>query len=276
MYALRDVTGTVESIPLIASSIMSKKIAGGADALVLDVKCGHGAFMKNRRAAAALASAMISAGRRAGMRVAALITDMSQPLGTHVGNALEVSESIEILKGRTANDCSALSLELAAMMVLLGGRARDASSAGAMVRRAVESGRALEKFREMIIAQGGDHRVVDDHERLPRAPARIAVRARRAGFIKTVLAADIGTASVSLGAGRSRLDSELDHGAGIVLHKKAGDRVEKGDRLCTLHHDPDRTGRGAQEIEARALGAFVISSRKKSGPPVIIGRKGPR
>jgi pyrimidine-nucleoside phosphorylase len=235
LYALRDVTGTVESRPLIAASIMSKKMAEGIDALVLDVKTGDGAFMVAEEDSRALAEAMLTIGRGMGKKVAALITDMDQPLGRTVGNALEVAESIETLQGRGPEDLTGLSVELAAWMLSLAGTEATLEAARARVRDALSSGAGLRKFQEVIGLQGGDPRVGDDPSRLPRAPETTELRAETAGRVARIAARAVGHAAMLLGAGRETLDSRIDPGVGIVLHKKVGDPVEKGEPLATVH-----------------------------------------
>lgn len=240
LYALRDVTATVESIPLIASSVMSKKIAGGADAIVLDVKTGSGAFMKTLEEARALAEAMVSIGNRLGRRTTAVISDMSQPLGYAVGNALEVREAIETLRGRGPKDLEELCLALGGQMVMLAGKAGSAEEAEEKLREVLRSGKALEKFREWIESQGGDPFVADDPDRLPRAAFQIGVPARKGGVVAEIVADQIGLAAMMLGAGRSTKESEIDLSVGLVLHKKIGDPVEEGETLATIHANRQR------------------------------------
>jgi pyrimidine-nucleoside phosphorylase/thymidine phosphorylase len=235
LYALRDVTATVESRPLIAASIMSKKMAEGIDALVLDVKTGDGAFMKSFEDSRALAQAMVDIGRGMGKKVAALITDMDQPLGRAVGNALEITESVETLKGQGPKDLEELSIELAAWMLSLAGAAASLDAARATVRDALRSGAGLAKFREVIELQGGDPRVCDDPKHLPAARERIEIRAEAAGRIASIACRAVGTAGMLLGAGRETVDSRIDPAVGLILHKKVGDPVEKGEPLLTLH-----------------------------------------
>jgi pyrimidine-nucleoside phosphorylase len=235
LYALRDVTATVESRPLIAASIMSKKMAEGIDALVLDVKTGDGAFMKSFEESKALAQAMVDIGRGMGKKVAALITDMDQPLGRAVGNALEVAESVETLKGTGPKDLEDLSVELAAWMLSLAGAAPSMDAARAKVREALRSGAGLAKFREVIELQGGDPRVCDDPGHLPAARETVEVRAEKAGHVTSMACRALGTAGMLLGAGRETIDSRIDPAVGLVLHKKVGDRVDKGEPLLTFH-----------------------------------------
>jgi pyrimidine-nucleoside phosphorylase len=258
LYALRDVTATVECIPLIAGSIMSKKIAEGIDALVLDVKVGKGAFMKTEDGARRLAETLVGIGRSMGKQVRALITDMNQPLGQAVGNALEVRESLETLKGRGPEDLTTLSVELAAHMVVLGERAASLDKARELVKNLIASGAGLEKFRQLIEAQGGDPLVVDDDDRLPKAALKQEYKAETDGFLLEMDAERIGIASMVLGAGRERVDSPIDHAVGIWLSRKVGDHVARGDVLCTVYYnDEARLKAAAEELR----GAFVIGEQ---------------
>ena len=240
LYALRDVTATVESRPLIAASIMSKKMAEGIDALVLDVKTGDGAFMKTFEDSRALAQAMVDIGRGMGKKIAALITDMDQPLGNAVGNSLEVAECVETLKGRGPRDLEELSVELAAWMLHLpAGEPLDA--ARARIRKALASGDGLRKFREVIALQGGDPAVCEDAGRLPHASRTVEVRCEGTGHVTRIACAAIGHAAMVLGAGRETVDSAIDPAVGLVLHKKVGEGVSAGEPLATLHvNDPAR------------------------------------
>ena len=239
LYALRDATATVESIPLITASILSKKLAEGIDSLVLDVKCGDGAFMSRIEDARALAESMTRIGRALGKPVQALLTRMDVPLGMMVGNALEVRESIECLKGRGPDDLMEVSLELAAEMLLLGGVATGRAEALDRCRRAVADGTALERFRRVVVAQGGDGRVCDEPEKvLPRATGVEIVRAQRSGFVHGLQAWSVGQASMLLGAGRRTAEDAVDPAAGIVLHRTLGDAVAAGEPLAELHFNP--------------------------------------
>ena len=235
LYALRDVTGTVESLPLIAASIMSKKMAEGIDALILDVKTGDGAFMQAFEDSRALAQAMVDIGRGMGKKVAALITDMDQPLGRAAGNSLEVVESLETLKQRGPKDLESLSLELAARMVQLGGLASTLEAARGQVRDALASGAGLRKLQEIIELQGGDPRVCDDYSLLPRARETIDLKAEVDGRVTSIGCRAAGQAAMLLGAGRETVDSRIDPAVGIVFHKKVGDLVIPGEPLLTLH-----------------------------------------
>ena len=240
LYALRDVTATVESRPLISASIMSKKMAEGIDALVLDVKTGDGAFMKSFEDAKALAQTMVEIGRGMGKKVAALITDMDQPLGHAVGNALEVAECVETLKGRGPNDLESLSLELCAWMLHLGGLTPHLEAARARARDALATGAGLRKLKEVVELQGGDPRAVDDPALLPRAREALPLRAERDGRVTSIACGAVGHAAMLLGAGRETVESAIDPAVGLVLHKKVGELVIQGEPLLTLHVN-DRT-----------------------------------
>jgi pyrimidine-nucleoside phosphorylase len=236
LYALRDVTGTVESIPLITASILSKKIAEGINALVMDVKCGRGAFMKTRDDARKLAVSLVANGRVNGLKTEALLTPMDAPLGRAVGNALEVRECIDTLQGKGPPDLENLSVELASRMVRLGGLAADAAAATAKVREALTSGRGLEKFRQMVEQQGGDPRAVDDPTRLPTAPHRVMVTAEKAGYVSLLDAEAVGRAAMVLGAGRDKAEDAVDPAVGAVVRVGLGSRVRAGDPLVELHY----------------------------------------
>ncbi|MEQ1908487.1 MAG: thymidine phosphorylase [Vicinamibacterales bacterium] len=236
LYALRDVTGTVESIPLISASIMSKKIAEGIDALVLDVKTGGGAFMKTEADSRRLAEMLVSIGNASGVRTEAVITDMDMPLGVAVGNALEVIECLDVLKGHGSPDLVDCSIELTVRMLLLGKVASDRADAERQVHAAIDSGRALDRFRRIIEGQGGDPRVVDDYSRLPTAPAKHMVSASRAGYLTRLDAELVGRASVVLGAGRDRVDDAVDPAVGIILRVKPGAQLSAGDAVLELHY----------------------------------------
>ncbi|SUL11465.1 pyrimidine-nucleoside phosphorylase [Staphylococcus aureus] len=231
LYALRDVTGTVNSIPLIASSIMSKKIAAGADAIVLDVKTGSGAFMKTLEDAEALAHAMVRIGNNVGRNTMAIISDMNQPLGRAIGNALELQEAIDTLKGQGPKDLTELVLTLGSQMVVLANKAETLEEARALLIEAINSGAALEKFKTFIKNQGGDETVIDHPERLPQAQ----YKAKKSGYVTELVSNDIGVASMMLGAGRLTKEDDIDLAVGIVLNKKIGDKVEEGESLLTIH-----------------------------------------
>lgn len=235
LYALRDVTGTVNSIPLIASSIMSKKIAAGADAIVLDVKTGDGAFMKTQEDAEELAHAMVRIGNHVGRKTIAIISDMSQPLGFAIGNALEVKEAIETLQGKGPKDLTELVLTLGSQMVILAGKAKTSEEAKEMLLDTIHSGKALAKFKEFLANQGGDASIVDDLTKLPQAKYKIELPAKQSGYISRMVADEIGVASMILGAGRATKEDVIDLAVGLVLHKKVGDKVEEGESILTIY-----------------------------------------
>jgi pyrimidine-nucleoside phosphorylase len=248
LYALRDVTATVESPYLICASIMSKKLAEGIDGLLLDVKTGSGAFMKREEDAAFLAELMVEAGESMGKNVVALITNMDQPLGTHVGNSLEVIEVLEVLRGRGPEDLRELCLELAGWMLHLGGRTATPEQGRQQAAKLVESGAALEKFRRLVELQGGDVRVVEDSSRLPRSKHTREVSSPKAGFIAQLDCQAIGLASVILGGGRQKKEDSIDPAVGLVLHRKLGDRVAAGEPLCTMHYNSETSAGAAGSL----------------------------
>lgn len=235
LYALRDVTGTVNSIPLIASSIMSKKIAAGADAIVLDVKTGSGAFMKTLDDAEALAHAMVRIGNNVGRNTMAIISDMSQPLGNAIGNALELKEAIATLKGNGPKDLTELVLTLGSQMVVLAEQATSLDEARQMLIDAIKTGKALNKFKTFLSNQGGNDSIVDSPEKLPSAKYQVEFKAKKDGYITEIIANEIGVASMMLGAGRQTKEDVIDLGVGIVLNKKVGEHVEKGENILTIH-----------------------------------------
>ncbi len=269
LYALRDVTATVESIPLISASIMSKKLAEGFDGLVLDVKTGSGAFMKKLEDARELAKRMVEIGTACGKRVQALITDMEQPLGQAVGNALEVIESIEMLKGRGPKGLVEVCRELGANMFQLGGVVSSLEAGRAKFDSLLASGAALQKFAEVVAEQGGDPRVVDDYCRLPAAKYVDSIVAWEDGIVQRLEAEAVGRASMVLGAGRERLDSVIDPAVGLVFEKKVGDRVSAGERICTVHsNDRGRVARVREMIRS----AIALSPEPVAIRPLILGR----
>ncbi len=239
LYALRDVTGTVNSIPLIASSIMSKKIAAGADAIVLDVKTGSGAFMKTIEDAEALAHAMVRIGNNVGRNTMAIISDMSQPLGNAIGNGLELKEAIETLKGQGPDDLTELVLTLGSQMVVLAKQASTLDEAREYLTQSIESGKALEKFKSFISNQGGDASIVDHPENLVNAKFKIDYAAKQDGYITEMIANEIGVASMMLGAGRQTKEDVIDLSVGIVLNKKVGDKVKAGESILTIHSNKE-------------------------------------
>ena len=265
LYALRDVTATVDSIPLIASSIMSKKIAAGADAIVLDVKTGAGAFMKTLEDSRELAKAMVRIGNNVGRKTMAVISDMSQPLGYAIGNALEVKEAIDTLKGEGPEDLTELSLTLGSHMVYLAGKAESLPEARTILEKAIKDGTALEKMKIFLSSQGGDSTVVDDPSRLPQAKYIIELEAEEDGFISEIIADEVGTAAMLLGAGRATKDSEIDLAVGIILKKKIGDQVKKGESLASIHSNFE----DVSEAKRMLSRSFKISSAKQDAPTLI-------
>ena len=268
LYALRDVTATIESIPLISASIMSKKLAEGSNALVLDVKCGDGAFMKDPDRARMLATSMVAIGRQAGVRTEAVITDMNSPLGRAVGNAIEIIECLDTLKGKGPDDVTEEVTYLASRMVLLAGQERSDEAATARVKEALSSGRALETFAKMIERQGGNRRVVDDYSLLPSAPDREICRAPRDGYLSALRAEAVGRASNVLGAGRSKVGESVDHAVGVIACAKPGERVTAGQALLELHH---RGGRGVEAAMALCREAIAIDDAPPPRRAAILG-----
>ena len=248
LYALRDVTGTVESPHLICASIMSKKLAEGIDGLVLDVKTGSGAFMKNQKDAEFLAELMVETGERMGKQVVALITEMDQPLGNMIGNSLEVIEAVDVLRGSGPEDLRELCLELAGWMLHLGGVSRTVAEGKQQSAHVISSGKALQKFRQMVELQGGDSRAIDDVRRLPRARQTSEVSAANSGYLAAIECERIGTACVILGGGRERKEDSVDPAVGIVLHKKVGDRVATGEPLATIHYNEESRAERARQL----------------------------
>jgi len=269
LYALRDVTGTVESIPLITASIMSKKIAEGVGGLVLDVKCGDGAFMKNDRDALSLAQSLVATGDAAGVHTEAIITDMDTPLGRAVGNTLEVVESLETLKGRNPGPLESLSVELAARMVQMSGVEADLGAATDRVWAALSSGAGVEKFRDIIRNQGGDPAVVDDYARMPTAPDRDVFAAPRDGVVARMRAEAVGRAAVGLGAGRDRLDASIDHAVGFVVLAPPGTHVKAGEPIVEIHH---RGTHGLADARALLEHAITIADTAPPTRPPVLGR----
>ena len=267
LYALRDVTGTVESPYLICASIMSKKLAEGTDALVLDVKTGSGAFMKKEEDAVFLAELMVETGELMGKQMAALITDMNQPLGCMVGNALEVQECIEVLHGRGSEDLRELCLELAAWMFFLGGASKTVVEGKQRAQEIIASGKAFATFRHMVELQGGDIGTIDDPTRLPTADYRVEVPSPRAGYVTAIACEQVGTACVILGGGRERKEDSVDPAVGIVVHKKIGDKVSVGDSLCTIQCHSDAQAAGAKSLLVESYEIAVAPPAQR--PPLI-------
>lgn len=269
LYALRDVTATVESLPLIASSIMSKKIAAGADAILLDVKVGSGAFMKTLEDSRALAREMVRIGSQVGRQTVALITDMDMPLGRKIGNALEVQEAVEVLSGKGDHRLRSLCLELSANMVYLGRQAETMEEARAKAVEAVRSGGALEKLRRMVEAQGGDPSYITNPEKFTISPACVEIAAPQAGYITRLDAEGCGLAAVELGAGRETKESPIDFGAGIVLLKNKGDRVEQGQPIARLYAQSEALCRRGEE---RFFQALEVGPQAPQTGPMILDR----
>lgn len=265
LYALRDVTATVDSIPLIASSIMSKKIAAGADAIVLDVKTGAGAFMKTIDDSRELAKAMVRIGNNVGRKTMAIISDMSQPLGFAIGNALEVKEAIDTLKGEGPEDLTELCLALGSHMVLLANKAATLDEARAKLQEVMKNGAALEAFKVFLESQGGDPTVVDDPTKLPQAKFIYELEAKEDGYVSDMVADEIGTAAMLLGAGRATKESEIDLAVGFMLNKKIGDAVQKGDSLVTIYSNSENI----EEVKNKLYSNITISAEKAAAPTLI-------
>ena len=265
LYSLRDVTATVDSIPLIASSIMSKKIAAGADAIVLDVKTGAGAFMKTLDDSRELAKAMVRIGNNVGRRTMAVISDMSQPLGFAIGNALEVKEAIDTLKGEGPEDLTELCLTLGSHMVFLAGKATSLEEARKMLEEVIENGSALENFKVFLSSQGGDASVVDDPSKLPQAKYTFELEAKEAGYVAEIVADEVGTAAMLLGAGRATKESEIDLAVGLMLRKKIGDKVEQGESLITIYSNFE----DVNEVKEMLFENIKISSEHVDAPILV-------
>jgi pyrimidine-nucleoside phosphorylase len=254
LYSLRDVTGTVESPYLICASIMSKKMAEGIDGLVLDVKMGSGAFMKNEEDAVFLADLMVETGERMGTKVVALITDMDQPLGLRIGNALEVEECVEVLRGRGPEDLRQLCLELAGWMFVLGGRCQAIEEGKKLAHQLLRSGQAFEIFKKMVELQGGDPAAIDDPQRLPHAQHSMEIRCAQSGYVAAIQCENVGTACVVLGGGRDKKEDAVDPAVGIVLHRKVADRVSAGESLCTIHYNSEEKAAAAKKLLQESYG----------------------
>lgn len=267
LYALRDVTGTVDSIPLIAASIMSKKIAAGADGIVLDVKCGSGAFMKTQKDAEALAHIMVEMGHHVGRKVTAIISGMDQPLGMYIGNSLEVMEAMEVLKGNVKGDLLEVSLLLGAHMLLLAGRVQTEAEGKALLQQQIDNGAGIAKFRELLIQQGGNPAIIEQPDLLPLSPCSLEVKAEKSGYLTHMDTAKIGRASQETGAGRAFKEQPLDFGAGIITKKRLGDYVEAGEVLAVIYSAKDEACASAAEIFQSAL---TISAEKAPLPPLVL------
>lgn len=271
IYGLRDVTATVESIPLITASIMSKKLAEGTSGIVMDIKVGSGAFMKTLADGRKLAKSIQNTATRFGRNIFTIISDMSQPLGTHIGNSLELIECIEILKGNIENDLSELSLELAGAMVYLAGISKTHAKGKQMAKSALTSGKALEKFKEMIISQGGDSAVIDNYDIMPLAKCRYDVVAKNSGFITTIDCERVGMMIVDLGGGRRNVGDKLDYGVGMIIDKKVGDKIKKGDVIVTFFYNQNQeslVGALADEFGTKVI--KVGQGKPKQSRPLII------
>ncbi|MEW6717458.1 MAG: thymidine phosphorylase [Chloroflexota bacterium] len=266
LYALRDVTGTVSSIPLIASSIMSKKLAAGARAIVLDVKTGNGAFMRDLDEARSLAQLMVEIARKSGRRAVALLSDMNQPLGCAVGNALEVQEAIETLHGGGPEDFRSHCLEVAAHLLVMGGKALDVKEGRKFAVQVIEDGNAWEQFRALVVAQGGDVAYIDHPERLPQAPFVDTVLSPQSGYIKEVKAIDVGEITVLLGGGRTKKGDPIDYAVGVIVHHKVGDNIRAGDPLFTVHANHETL---LDEAKQRLLAAHIFSERPVDPLPLF-------
>ena len=264
IYALRDVTDTVDSIPLIASSIMSKKLASGTDALVIDVKTGAGAFMKTENSAVKLAKALVAIGKQAGLKCEAVISDMNQPLGSKIGNTLEIEETLDLLKGNGPKDLLELVLELGSRMVVMGQQAASLAEACAKLEQTIADGSALARFKAMIKAQHGDPNVVDDYSLMPHAKYQIEYPAQKGGVIAKLTADEIGMASMLMGGGRQKADDQLDYAVGIELHKKIGDSVQKGESIMTIWSN-------REDIEdVKELLAQAVAIEESAQQPTLI------
>ncbi len=267
LYALRDVTGTIDNIPLIAASIMSKKIAAGADAIVLDVKCGSGAFMQDLESARKLAQTMVDIGRLAGRKVVSVISGMSQPLGMNVGNALEVIEAIEVLKGNALGDLLEVTLVLGSQMLILAGLAENPTSARRLLQNKLQSGAGLQKFREIIINQGGDPRIIDDYQLLPQPACRGTLKASTSGFITAMDTAAIGRAFVEAGGGRKAKEDPIDYAAGFIFKHRLGDYIGAGDEIAAILAATEEKVRLAHSLLDQAI---QIGNKAPKPEPVII------
>ncbi|SFL83899.1 pyrimidine-nucleoside phosphorylase [Gracilibacillus orientalis] len=265
LYALRDVTATVDSIPLIASSIMSKKIASGADSIVLDVKTGSGAFMKSFEDSKRLAKEMVTIGKQLDRQTIAVISDMNQPLGYEIGNANEVKEAVEVLQGKRVEDLRELAIELAAHMTLVAGVYQDYTEATQSLEKLIDNGEAFHCFKNLIKAQGGDIAVVEDLSKLPGSSYKVEVKSVQKGYIHEMEADEIGVAAMHLGAGRATKDDEINHGVGITLQKKIGDYVEQGDTLAILNSDEENV----EHIIHIVKNAYGIKSEKPNNQKMI-------
>lgn len=266
LYALRDVTATVDQMSLIASSIMSKKIASGAEAIVLDVKCGTGAFMKDLEHAKALGDIMVQIGNHVGRRTVAAVTDMNQPLGFAVGNALEVIEAIETLRGNGPEDLTELVMTLGSQLLVLAGKEVDEKTAKVRIKEMMANGEAIDKLKEWVRLQGGDDRAIDDYSMLPSARHKKEILAPISGYVSAIDAEEIGKTALLLGAGRETKESEIDLGVGLIVHKKIGDAVVAGESIATLYYNSDQK---LVEAERTLIDAYAFSSEKVNKQTLI-------
>jgi pyrimidine-nucleoside phosphorylase len=268
LYSLRDVTATVESVPLICGSILSKKIAAGTESLVMDVKCGSGAFMDNMAKARELANGLTSIGRALGKNVTAVLTQMSQPLGEAVGNAIEVREVLDLLRGEGPADVREVTLQLCAEMLVISGLERDRGTAYRRLAELLDGGQAMEKFQEWIAAQGGDPGIADNPAMLKVSDQKVEVTAREGGFVAAIMTRELGVAANMLGAGRMAVTDKVDLTVGLMVHKKPGDAVEKGEPLVTILH----AGRSVEEAAEKIRRAYRISPEEQKFLPLILER----
>ncbi len=266
IYSLRDVTATVESVPLITASIMSKKLAEGIDGLILDVKVGSGAFMRTMKDAVELTESLVNTAKAFNKKVVAFITDMNQPLGTHIGNWLEVVECIKILRGEVKNDLSKLSTKLAGAMINLAEKAESIEEGTKIAESLISDGKALDKFKEMVKAQGGDVSFITNPEKYPESKYKRKVISQKSGYISTIDTYEIGMSAIELGAGRKTKEDKIDHKAGIIFRVKVGDKIKKGDTIAELFSD---TGRGIESAKERLLQSISFSKEKQSGLKLI-------
>ncbi len=267
LYALRDVTGTVNSIPLITASILSKKLASGTDAIVFDVKCGSGAFMHSKEDAISLATSLIRISRKAGIKGTALITDMDEPLGNAVGNSLEMMEAIECLKGKGPDDLLEVTLSLGSLMLILGGKSSDFHKGRELLLAKLKNREGLAKFKEMVFRQGGDTRIIEDYSLFPKTNYQMEIRSEKEGYVDSMDTKEIGLAAVELGAGREKLDSTVDLDVGMLIRKKTGERVSKNEELVKIFANDYHRGKRAEE---RIKKAFKIGKKKvKRGKKVL-------
>ena len=267
LYELRDVTGTVESLPLIAASIMSKKIAAGTDSIILDIKCGNGAFMKDINSAKKLAKIMVSIGKNSNKKVQAIISDMSQPLGNNIGNSLEVIEAIEILKGNIQGDLLDVTLKLGAHMLILGKKAETEEKAIKLLKENINNKKAIKKFEEMIIQQHGNPNIINDYSLLPKSKFNYELLSKKEGYINSINTELIGRASIETGAGRTYKEQNIDYGAGIIMNKRIGDFVKKDELICTIYSEnKEKCILASKFIE----NAIKISNIKTKKPKLIL------